>query len=143
MYKNFRCSEHNKFFEFNLYKKDPINKHHWRANIEINLPSGTFSSNSIFTVIASTIQTTSGSSTETAAIRDQASIPTETPHKRRILNFGSRISLRDEDEVDEEEEYSDNWQDRNRSRSRSSSASAKDFTACSPSGCGYCGHCQD
>ncbi|EPE36671.1 hypothetical protein GLAREA_08834 [Glarea lozoyensis ATCC 20868] len=32
-YKNYRCSSHDKFFEFNLYQKDPVNKHHWRANI--------------------------------------------------------------------------------------------------------------
>ena len=32
-FKNFRCSAHNKFFEFNLYKKDPVNKHHWRADV--------------------------------------------------------------------------------------------------------------
>ncbi|KAG5791048.1 hypothetical protein H9Q69_009891 [Fusarium xylarioides] len=32
-YKNYRCSSHNKFFEVNIYQKDPVNKHHWRANI--------------------------------------------------------------------------------------------------------------
>ncbi|KAJ5586927.1 uncharacterized protein N7459_002692 [Penicillium hispanicum] len=32
-YKNFKCSSHNKFFELNLYQKDPINRHHWRLNI--------------------------------------------------------------------------------------------------------------
>ena len=32
-YKNFKCDAHNKFFEVNLYQKNPINKHHWRANI--------------------------------------------------------------------------------------------------------------
>ncbi|KAG4442608.1 hypothetical protein IFR05_001938 [Cadophora sp. M221] len=32
-YKNFKCTVHNKFFELNLYQKDPVNKHHWRANI--------------------------------------------------------------------------------------------------------------
>ncbi|KAE8159320.1 hypothetical protein BDV40DRAFT_291048 [Aspergillus tamarii] len=32
-YKNFRCTLHNKFFEFNLYRKDPVNTHHWRANV--------------------------------------------------------------------------------------------------------------
>ncbi|KAI1373537.1 hypothetical protein F4677DRAFT_218504 [Hypoxylon crocopeplum] len=31
-YKNFKCEAHNKFFETNLYQKDPINKHHWRRN---------------------------------------------------------------------------------------------------------------
>ncbi|KAF2963867.1 hypothetical protein GQX73_g9698 [Xylaria multiplex] len=32
-FKNFRCEEHNKFFELNLYQENPINKHHWRANL--------------------------------------------------------------------------------------------------------------
>ncbi|KAH6715605.1 hypothetical protein BKA61DRAFT_428306, partial [Leptodontidium sp. MPI-SDFR-AT-0119] len=32
-YKNFKCTVHNKFFELNLYRKNPVNKHHWRANI--------------------------------------------------------------------------------------------------------------
>ncbi|KAF1962986.1 hypothetical protein CC80DRAFT_530864 [Byssothecium circinans] len=32
-YKNFRCEAHNRFFELNLYQKDPVNLHHWRANL--------------------------------------------------------------------------------------------------------------
>lgn len=32
-YKNFKCTVHNKFFEVNLYQKDPVNQHHWRLNI--------------------------------------------------------------------------------------------------------------
>ncbi|KAK6602562.1 hypothetical protein ACHAPC_008888 [Botrytis cinerea] len=32
-YKNFKCTPHNKFFEVNLYQRDPVNDHHWRANI--------------------------------------------------------------------------------------------------------------
>ncbi|KAK4868510.1 hypothetical protein LT330_006712 [Penicillium expansum] len=32
-YKNFKCTMHNKFFEVNLYQKDPVNRHHWRLNI--------------------------------------------------------------------------------------------------------------
>ncbi|KAL1864014.1 hypothetical protein Daus18300_007979 [Diaporthe australafricana] len=32
-YKNYKCDSHNKFFELNLYQKDPVNKHHWRANL--------------------------------------------------------------------------------------------------------------
>ncbi|KAJ4245736.1 hypothetical protein NW762_013860 [Fusarium torreyae] len=32
-YKNFKCQTHNKFFEVNIYQKDPVNAHHWRANI--------------------------------------------------------------------------------------------------------------
>ncbi|KAH7127883.1 hypothetical protein B0J13DRAFT_564663 [Dactylonectria estremocensis] len=32
-YKNYKCEGHGKFFEVNLYQKDPVNKHHWRANL--------------------------------------------------------------------------------------------------------------
>ncbi|WPH02449.1 Hypothetical protein R9X50_00531300 [Acrodontium crateriforme] len=32
-YKNQKCETHNKFFELNVYQKDPVNKHHWRANL--------------------------------------------------------------------------------------------------------------
>ncbi|KAI0571330.1 hypothetical protein Alg130_10924, partial [Pyrenophora tritici-repentis] len=32
-FKNFRCLTHNKFFEVNIYQKDPANAHRWRANI--------------------------------------------------------------------------------------------------------------
>lgn len=32
-YKNYRCGEHDKFFEVNLYQKDPVNTHHWRVNL--------------------------------------------------------------------------------------------------------------
>ncbi|KAH8680339.1 hypothetical protein BGZ61DRAFT_535409 [Ilyonectria robusta] len=32
-YKNYKCVAHTKFFEVNLYQKDPVNKHHWRANL--------------------------------------------------------------------------------------------------------------
>ncbi|KAJ9148212.1 hypothetical protein NKR19_g5963 [Coniochaeta hoffmannii] len=32
-YKNYKCDAHNKFFEVNLYEKDPVNKHHWRVNL--------------------------------------------------------------------------------------------------------------
>ncbi|CAJ0554518.1 Ff.00g130310.m01.CDS01 [Fusarium sp. VM40] len=32
-YKNYRCRGHNKFFEVNIYQNNPVNEHHWRANI--------------------------------------------------------------------------------------------------------------
>ncbi|KAH8746886.1 hypothetical protein BGZ57DRAFT_1011139 [Hyaloscypha finlandica] len=32
-YKNYRCERHNKFFEINLYQKNPTNTHHWRATL--------------------------------------------------------------------------------------------------------------
>ncbi|KAF2681904.1 hypothetical protein K458DRAFT_406114 [Lentithecium fluviatile CBS 122367] len=31
-FKNFKCSAHNKFFEVNVYQKDPVNTHHWRTD---------------------------------------------------------------------------------------------------------------
>ncbi|KAI1121200.1 hypothetical protein F5Y10DRAFT_256769 [Nemania abortiva] len=31
-FKNFKCQRHNKFFEVNLYQKNPKNTHHWRAD---------------------------------------------------------------------------------------------------------------
>lgn len=31
-YKNYRCTDHDRFFEMNLYQKDPVNLHHWRIN---------------------------------------------------------------------------------------------------------------
>ncbi|KAH8168998.1 MFS multidrug transporter [Sarocladium implicatum] len=32
-YKNWKCTEHDKFFETNVYQKNPVNQHHWRHNI--------------------------------------------------------------------------------------------------------------
>lgn len=32
-YKSFKCEAHNRFFEVNLYQKNPTNAHHWRANL--------------------------------------------------------------------------------------------------------------
>ncbi|KAH6884900.1 hypothetical protein B0T10DRAFT_564325 [Thelonectria olida] len=32
-YKNYKCDVHDRFFEVNIYQKDPVNKHHWRANL--------------------------------------------------------------------------------------------------------------
>ncbi|KXJ85106.1 hypothetical protein Micbo1qcDRAFT_181102 [Microdochium bolleyi] len=32
-YKNFKCAAHSKFYEFNLYQRDPVNMHHWRADV--------------------------------------------------------------------------------------------------------------
>ncbi|KAK8055651.1 hypothetical protein PG993_000878 [Apiospora rasikravindrae] len=32
-YKNYKCDTHDRFFEVNIYQKDPVNKHHWRANL--------------------------------------------------------------------------------------------------------------
>ncbi|KAJ9144229.1 hypothetical protein NKR23_g6238 [Pleurostoma richardsiae] len=37
-YKNYKCEVDNKFFEVNIYQKDPVNKHHWRVNLA--RPSG-------------------------------------------------------------------------------------------------------
>ncbi|KID97445.1 MFS multidrug transporter, partial [Metarhizium majus ARSEF 297] len=32
-YKNYKCEAHDKFYEVNIYQKDPVNKHHWRATL--------------------------------------------------------------------------------------------------------------
>ncbi|KAF1976090.1 hypothetical protein BU23DRAFT_431957, partial [Bimuria novae-zelandiae CBS 107.79] len=32
-FKNFKCSSHDKFFEVNLYQKNPSSTHHWRSNL--------------------------------------------------------------------------------------------------------------
>ncbi|OTB01877.1 hypothetical protein M426DRAFT_14031 [Hypoxylon sp. CI-4A] len=32
-FKNFRCTPHDKFFEINLYQRNPTNGHHWRSNL--------------------------------------------------------------------------------------------------------------
>ncbi|KAI4957781.1 hypothetical protein J4E86_004920 [Alternaria arbusti] len=32
-FKNFKCAAHNKFFEVNVYQKNPVNAHIWRTNI--------------------------------------------------------------------------------------------------------------
>ncbi|KAF2831753.1 hypothetical protein CC86DRAFT_282155 [Ophiobolus disseminans] len=33
IFKNYECATHNRFFEVNVYEKNPVNAHHWRANI--------------------------------------------------------------------------------------------------------------
>ena len=33
-FKNFKCNMHSRFFEVNIYEKDPVNKHHWRADVD-------------------------------------------------------------------------------------------------------------
>ncbi len=33
-YKSYRCLGHNKFFELNMYQKNPTQKHHWRADVD-------------------------------------------------------------------------------------------------------------
>ncbi|KAF1911663.1 hypothetical protein BDU57DRAFT_543149 [Ampelomyces quisqualis] len=32
-FKNYKCGMHKKFFEVNVYQRDPVNVHHWRADI--------------------------------------------------------------------------------------------------------------
>ncbi|KAK8914878.1 hypothetical protein VCV18_011199 [Metarhizium anisopliae] len=52
-YKNYKCEVHDKFYEVNIYQKDPVNKHHWRATLarpardidlanDLNVPSRTW-----------------------------------------------------------------------------------------------------
>ncbi|KIH86489.1 hypothetical protein SPBR_08737 [Sporothrix brasiliensis 5110] len=32
-YKNYKYDSHKKYFEINVYQKDPTNRHHWRVNV--------------------------------------------------------------------------------------------------------------
>lgn len=32
-FENYECGMHNKFFEVHVYQRDPINTHHWRADV--------------------------------------------------------------------------------------------------------------
>jgi len=32
-FKNYKCGVHDRFFEVNVYQRDPVNAHHWRANV--------------------------------------------------------------------------------------------------------------
>lgn len=85
-YKNFKYTTHNKFFELNLYEKDPANLHHWRANIarhagDIDLP--TASATSLGTV----------NTVRVVPAQEGPVAPTEGPLKEKRIISRSRIRL--------------------------------------------------
>jgi hypothetical protein len=155
-YKNFRCASHNKFFELNLYEKDPVNTHHWRANIarpatEIDLlptsaratGSGTTSTDTKEGTAKSTVHSPSelaqpSDSNDTFKKEDGDPIKFEKLEK---VADGFKASHPEDDgnmDSDDGEDFDD---DHRYDYYKSDDESEKDFTACSADDCGYCGHC--
>jgi hypothetical protein len=156
-YKNFRCAAHNKFFELNLYEKNPINTHHWRANIarpatEIDLlPTSARATGSVTTppntkddTAKSPVPSTSelaqiSDSNDTVKKEDGDTVESEKLEKLADSFKASHL----EDDGNMDDDYGEDFDDDNRydDFSRSDDESEKDFTACSADECGYCGHC--
>jgi hypothetical protein len=156
-YKNFRCAAHNKFFELNLYEKDPVNTHHWRANIarpatEIDLlPTSARATGSVTTptnkkddITKSPVHSTSklaqtSDSNDTFKKEDGATV--DSGKLEKVADCFKASHPEDDgnmDNDDGEDFYNDHRYD---DFSRSDDESEKDFTACSADDCGYCGHC--
>ncbi|OBT82970.1 hypothetical protein VE02_08467 [Pseudogymnoascus sp. 03VT05] len=119
-YKNFKCLIHNKFFEVNLYQKDPVNRHHWRATIsrpaeEIDIPA---------------------KPKETASQQlSNNSLAQETENLSRRSDTGVDIGALNESDSSERWDYS--WYT---DYGDNSYDSPQDFTTCDKE-CGYYGHC--
>ena len=114
-YKNYKCEIHNKFFEVNVYQKDPINRHHWRATLarparDIDLPPR-----------AAPGQTNTPNATYTA---------TSTGRETRESNAGLQADMDDDVPESPVRDVYDCWSD----------APMKDLTACDKE-CSYCGNC--
>jgi hypothetical protein len=155
---------HNKFFELNLYEKDPINKHHWRVNIarpsdDIDLATkrGDPRSESRNTQEAGTdipqpatvasIRPTNTVLEQRAAVLTADGVtlsPPSTSAKPTAMSdtyASSKTPFSDADQAhfsgdsDNDFDYYEGGYDSGRSGEE-----AKDFAACSIE-CGYCGHC--
>jgi hypothetical protein len=117
-YKNYRCDDHNKFYEVNIYQKDPVNRHHWRATLarparDIDLNTQTALSHTVSTVPAPDPPST--------RVTPSSAVTTSDWHPggsgvRFIYDGGIGFG------------------------SVSDDARAMDFTACDQE-CGYCGDC--
>ncbi|KAK0388375.1 hypothetical protein NLU13_4620 [Sarocladium strictum] len=120
-YKNYKCLVHNKFFEVNVYQKDPVNLHHWRANLarpaaEIDLqPQAT-------TQVTSTPVT-------------QSQVP--------IVHGASHRSPSPDSDSDSDMNRASSWvmSSRGGYGNDSDDDFGKDFAACDKE-CGYCGRCE-
>jgi hypothetical protein len=143
-FKNFKCVAHNKFFELNLYEKDPVNRHHWRANIarpatDIDLPSQTSRAAEYSQASEGGTTLAHGTADSELAREDGVgNLPTKTPLELRLagierMSFGDRFGggVSDDDDHFGVEDWSGSR----------GSQSPQDFTACSADDCGYCGHC--
>ncbi|KAK0099720.1 hypothetical protein ONS95_013387 [Cadophora gregata] len=154
-YKNFKCTIHDMFFEGNVYQKNPLNLHHWRANVarpawNIDLPTNSASQNP-----NSPISTTADlylevvKSEPCAQENDSLGLGNEPKQKSNTdLRPGAALQSVSTDKkellIEEPVYYNDDFSDsRDEDWSRSSSRSARgdDFTACSVDDCGYCGRC--
>lgn len=139
-YKNFNCTLHNRFIELNIYQKDTINKHHWRANIahfatEIDLQTSNegkpttitpaASSQSTPATILTTDPTTSAAETDVAETDVDDYLTSSVGHaKPQVVQNLENSRWRSYEDIDYRR-----------------SESPKDYTACSADSCGYCGHC--
>jgi hypothetical protein len=135
-YKNFKCTAHNKFFELNLYQKDPVNLHHWRADIarpadEIDLqatPKGSTMKEEV-TVKIDKPEAKLGECSETKKEKNV-----------EVLTLASTLgaAMLGDSYDGEDGEFS-----RGNYGGYDSECNGfdKDFTACSDSDCGYCGRC--
>jgi hypothetical protein len=155
-YKNFRCASHNKFFELNLYEKDPVNKHHWRANIarpatEIDLPPTSSRATGSGTTSTDTKDDIAKSPVHSPSKLAQTSDPNDTfkkgdgdavdSKKLDQVADGFRASHYEDDENTDNDDGED-WSNEQRyDYYNSDDESEKDFTACSAADCGNCGHC--
>jgi len=143
-FKNYKCVAHNKFFELNLYEKDPVNRHHWRANIarpatDIDLPSQTSRAAEYSQASEGGTTLAHGTADSELAREDGVgNLPTKTPLELRLAGI-ERMSFSDRfggGVSDDDDHFGvEDW-----SGSRGSQ-SPQDFTACSADDCGYCGHC--
>jgi hypothetical protein len=161
-YKNFKCTAHNKFFELNLYQKDPVNRHHWRANIarpstEIDLgankggESPTLKNEGRETQVdkspqdpAASIKPTSSNSEKsmealTASLSGLGPSNVAGDAVGRDTDAFSKKSPRYVYETSFSRDYDDDFD--NFGGGYSSDNSPKDYTACSSEDCGNCGHC--
>lgn len=157
-YKNFKCPVHNLFFEFNIYKKNPVNKHHWRANIA--RPAGDIDLNPGGSGHSVTAQP--GHSREA-----QNELPAKNEEKEGERNDEEKAGRIKEEKVDYEgkdnasgpkiaaeslllerleldddcDVYNDHEDRDGYSAYGHDSGSDRDYTACSANDCGYCGKC--
>jgi hypothetical protein len=157
-YKNFKCTSHSKFFELNLYQRDPVNRHHWCANIarpaadiDLDATSGgqvsaqRTASDDTEIEGPSTIRKNTGDESKV----DSAKPATDFDHSiARVLTGIPKMSLEEVTKgvgsttVDEragdllkDEDGDDEWVD----YGRGGYDEDLDYTACSLE-CGYCGH---
>lgn len=121
-YKNFKCTAHNKFFELNLYEKNPVNTHHWRGNI--SRPSADIN------LATTQVYNTGSSGLPPPRFNDCGRVTTKS------LPKDNKIKAYEEDMK---------WQFATRQNSFNDhrefdSSPGEDFAACSLAACGKCGY---